>query len=687
MKLIFNTGALALMVLLVGDAYAQRSVTLTLNASTIPDTTSVMSLFEVRGNLNGNAPDTLVDGNIIDWGDLSTLEPDNIGGDYWQITFQIEEDDTLTFKFFSQQAQDNGANGWEADPNPMLYPAANDTVLGLHYFESQSMLHGFQGDRGAWDQTQIFESKQDSVAVWFRVAMFGSEADIDGYDPLLGEDDQAIGVRGAPLVDAMDTLLVGPLDWGDSFELRRETDESTAIAFNIYSWVAYYPAALAGQEQQYKFVQHHLATDSSIVVAWEEGNLTDNRSFTVPARDTTLQWVYYGDTAPTPGVPVLSNIVFGVNLEVFEDIGLFDPARQDTLWVFGDFNAWQNCRVNTPDLCRMEKEPGGTKYGAAVPIERIAGVKLGYKYFLDFNNDAFENEFGVPPPSGWEEGHRTGINRHFIFEGASQQVLPLAYYNDVTPNNLMPAGASTTIKFAVDMVDAFNNMAQPFDPAGGDTVSIRLGDPVWAHTQGIDGTDHDIPLLDRVVLTDDDADGVYVGDWTITGPSYNILTFKYLYGRDGTYFSEPGSDTNQEGRNRAHFIRKNPDGSYPMEYVLDTLVFKTGPGPLDHELNPDIYTGIEEISVEVPSSIWLGSNYPNPFNPVTTFEYAISQQAHVRIRIYDALGRLVTTLVDGVQQAATYAVTFDASRYATGVYFYRLETPGQVLTERMLLIK
>ncbi len=687
MKHLYRALALVPLALLLGNAYAQRNVTLTLNASTIPDTTSITSLMEVRGNLNGVAPGTLVDGNIIDWSSASTLEAVNIGGDYWQITFQIEEDDTLTFKFFSQQADDNGLNGWEADPNPMLFPAAGDTTLPLHYFESQSALHGHQGDRGAYHESQIFESKADTVAVWFRVAMFGTEAEQDGYDPALGGADQSIGARGTPLVDATDMTLVGPLGWGNTFTLNRESAVDTDIAYNIYSWVGYYPAALAGLVQEYKFVQHHVDANGDQTTGWEEGNLAGNRTFTVPDSDTTLHWVYYGNTAPSPNLPVESEIVFGVNLEVLEDIGLFDPARQDTLWVYGDFNGWQDCSINTPDDCLMIKEPGGTRYGAAVPVERPPGVQLGYKYFLDFNNDAFQAEFGVPPPSGWEEGHLTGINRSFIFEGVEQQVLPLAYFNDVTPNNLMPSGATTTIKFAVDMVDAFDNTAQPFDPANGDTVSLRLGDPIWAHTQGIDGTDHDIPLLDLVQLTDDNADGIYDGSWDVRGPSYNILTFRFLYGQGGTYFDEPGSDTRQPGRNRAHFIKKNADGTYPAEYVLDTLTFKVAPGPLPHERNPDIYTGIEEVDAEIPDGFWLGSNYPNPFNPATTFEYAISQQSHVKIHVYDTLGRLVATLVDGVQPPATYAVSFDASHLASGLYFYRLETTGHMLTRKMLLIK
>ena len=681
-------GMLFVGALLVSAAQAQtaRTVTLTLNMATVADTTNADGLIEVRGAVKGMAPITLADGNVIDWSAESTLEPQHIGGDYWQLQFQIADTTDLTFKFYSQQAEDVGLNGWEADPNPNIPPGPNDTTLTVHYFEAQSEWHGVSGDRGDYDW-RPFDSKEDSVAVWYRVAMFGTESNTDGYDPAMDGPDQIVGVRGAPLSDANDATITGPIDWGTSnVVLERESTNDSAPGYRIYSGVAYYPMTLAGQAQPYKFVMEHAQAGGDPMVSWEEGNLSDNRNFTVPSSDTTLHWVYYGDTAPNPTLPVQSQIVFGVNMQAFETIGLFDPAREDTLWVFGDFNGWQNCRTDTPDDCYMFKVPGGTDFGAAVVIERPPGIELGYKYFLDFNDERFQTEFGVPPPSGWEEGHLTGINRRFEFAGDATQILDLAYFNDVTPENVMMDGDMTEITFSVNMANAASNPAQPFDPAAGDTVSVRLGDPIWAHTQGIDGTDHDIPLLDRVVLTDDDNDGTYTGTWTVSGPSYNILTFKYMYGQSGTYIDEMGSDTRSPGRNRTRFIPKNADGSWPATYALPLAEFKTDPGPLPHDTNPYIITGIEQED-EVPDNIWLGGNYPNPFNPTTAIEYGLAVQAKVRLDVFDTLGRRVATLVDGIQQAATYTVTFDASHLASGVYIYRLQTPVQTITRSMLLVK
>ena len=673
-----------LLVAAAAQAQTARTVTLNLNMATVPDTTTTMDMIEVRGAVNGVAPITLSDGNIIDWSAESTLEPTNIGGDYWQLQFQIADTTNLTFKFFSQQTEDIGLNGWEADPNPTIPPGTGDTTLAMHYFDLNGVWRGTSGPRGYdW---RPFASKQDSIAVWFRVAMFGQESVDDGYDPAVDHPNQFLGVRGARLANA-DASMTGPIDWGTSdVVLERESTSDSAPGYRIYSGVGYYPAELAGMDQPYKFVLEGVSGGNP-TIGWEDGALAGNRMFTVPMQDTTLHWVYYGDTVPNPTLPVESNIVFGVNLEAFETLGLFDPARQDTLWVLGDFNGWGGCRTATPDLCFMAKIPGGTDFAAAVPITRPPGVELGYKYFLDFNDERFQQQFSVPPPSGWEEGHLTGINRNFQFAGDAQQVLDLAYFNDVTPQNLLLPGASVKVNFSVDMANGLTNPAQPFDPAGGDSVSARLGDPIWAHLQGMDGTTHDIKLLDRLLLTDSDGDGTYTGSMNVYGPSYNILTFKFLYGQNGTYIDESGSDTRVPGRNRVHFITRNSDGSWPLEYDVPEAAFKVDPGPLPYELNPFIMrTAIEQVD-QVPDEIWLEGNYPNPFNPTTTIEYGIDRTMNVRLEVFDLTGRRVSTLVDAVQQPATYKVNFDASQLASGMYLYRLVAGSRVIQDRMILIK
>jgi subtilisin-like proprotein convertase family protein len=90
---------------------------------------------------------------------------------------------------------------------------------------------------------------------------------------------------------------------------------------------------------------------------------------------------------------------------------------------------------------------------------------------------------------------------------------------------------------------------------------------------------------------------------------------------------------------------------------------------------------------QTPYEYSLRQNYPNPFNPSTTINYELKVTNHVKLNVYDITGKLVSTLVNNIQQAGRHAVTFNASHLSSGVYFYKLETEGFTDTKRMLLVK
>ncbi len=91
--------------------------------------------------------------------------------------------------------------------------------------------------------------------------------------------------------------------------------------------------------------------------------------------------------------------------------------------------------------------------------------------------------------------------------------------------------------------------------------------------------------------------------------------------------------------------------------------------------------------VEVPVSIRLGQNYPNPFNPQTTIEYELSSPEHVRLEVYDALGRRVRVLVDGMRPSGPNSIRFDADGLSSGLYVYRLQTGRETVTKTMTLLR
>jgi len=85
------------------------------------------------------------------------------------------------------------------------------------------------------------------------------------------------------------------------------------------------------------------------------------------------------------------------------------------------------------------------------------------------------------------------------------------------------------------------------------------------------------------------------------------------------------------------------------------------------------YSNEVEVNVSVPEKFELSQNYPNPFNPGTKIKYQIASSNNISLKIYDVLGNEVSSLVNEVQPAGNYEITFDASSLSSGTYFYKLQ--------------
>lgn len=97
--------------------------------------------------------------------------------------------------------------------------------------------------------------------------------------------------------------------------------------------------------------------------------------------------------------------------------------------------------------------------------------------------------------------------------------------------------------------------------------------------------------------------------------------------------------------------------------------------------------GIKNISTEQPNKYELFQNYPNPFNPVTMVKYQIPRSSFVTLKIYDILGNEIAELVTRKQDFGTYAVDFDASALASGIYFCTLTAGEFTETKKIVLVK
>lgn len=102
-------------------------------------------------------------------------------------------------------------------------------------------------------------------------------------------------------------------------------------------------------------------------------------------------------------------------------------------------------------------------------------------------------------------------------------------------------------------------------------------------------------------------------------------------------------------------------------------------------VTPSGATGVSEGGR--PATFSLRQNYPNPFNPSTTIHFELPTQSHVRLVLYDLLGREVARLIDAQKPAGGYDVPIDGSMLPSGVYFYRLQAGGLVQTRTMVSMK
>jgi hypothetical protein len=88
-----------------------------------------------------------------------------------------------------------------------------------------------------------------------------------------------------------------------------------------------------------------------------------------------------------------------------------------------------------------------------------------------------------------------------------------------------------------------------------------------------------------------------------------------------------------------------------------------------------------------PNVFKLYDNYPNPFNPSTAIKYSLPEASFISIKIYDALGNEVSSLVNETKSAGTYEVEFNAAGLSSGIYYYTIQAGSFIETKKMILMK
>lgn len=129
-----------------------------------------------------------------------------------------------------------------------------------------------------------------------------------------------------------------------------------------------------------------------------------------------------------------------------------------------------------------------------------------------------------------------------------------------------------------------------------------------------------------------------------------------------------------------HPLSTEPMFSFMFDYQ------NTGEVYLD-DLSFAIVTDVENLSDQLINTFVLDQNYPNPFNPTTTIKFSVPNFQFVTLKVYDILGREISTLVNEEKLPGNYEVEFNGSNLSSGIYFYRLSAGAYSQTKKLVLLK
>ncbi len=167
---------------------------------------------------------------------------------------------------------------------------------------------------------------------------------------------------------------------------------------------------------------------------------------------------------------------------------------------------------------------------------------------------------------------------------------------------------------------------------------------------------------------------------TLTGVVPLPVDYKYSFKMDFLKYNGDPNDPVAQSKNWS-VVKEDVDG-FMLRYA--TALTKSQMAKLGMDT---LLVGVKQVGDKIPNDYLLEQNYPNPFNPSTTIRYSIAERGDVELKVYDALGNLVETLVNREQEAGVYQVEFNPVNLASGIYFYQIKTNSFVETKKLVLLK
>ena len=669
------------------------NLTIIANTATVPDTLSPNSYVQIRGG-------AAAFGNWNDQGNAPRME--NVDGDYWKLTVTLRgmPGTEIPYKFYTNTTTGIGGGGWEenlghSSGNRIFTFPDTDQNIVLPVQFVNAIRQGLPQD-----YTPLVAGA-DEVAVMFRVNMQGNSN--------FNKETQFMAVRGG--FPASSPNMSAP-DWSRNFLLTRETDHANGGSqqydgTNFWSGVTTIPKSFVNTTIPYKFVILNSASETADVTTWEPDRPSGgNRTF-VLGGDTTLHWKYWDDGAPV-AVTGTDTVIVTYRVDLSTAIRSRGFTDGDTIEVrSGRESAKHYLSGANPSIKRLGKVGlTGNIYEARDTLIGELGGKMYYQYYLWKNGDEVKESFyNFDGTTG-----QIAECRFVILNGTTQW--STTNVQDVVANtitdmrrqpdfpNMERLSKEVIVKMVCDLRPAYYTLLAGYELPCEQTGVILVPEDAGR-------------LYDELGVW---LNGPMVGGWTAWGTSLRDSTSKKMHD-DGTNGDDVAGD-----RKYTVLVTLGPNAPYDRQRNIGQE-FKFGIWGLDNEMgygnnhfaNIDDATGAFTLEVQfgsihpnrypgwnfdsqeptidvkqlgdVPDKYALEQNYPNPFNPSTIIRYDIIKSSNVSLKIYDIMGREVTTLVNDVQTAGRYEVMFSAKNLSSGVYFYRLIADDFTAIKKMVLMK
>ncbi|MBK8552911.1 MAG: T9SS type A sorting domain-containing protein [Ignavibacteria bacterium] len=283
---------------------------------------------------------------------------------------------------------------------------------------------------------------------------------------------------------------------------------------------------------------------------------------------------------------------------------------------------------------------------------------LGFTY----NITDSDPQYGAAPPAVGTKLLRSPV----IFTGNNNDTAK--YYNPPGSQNLV---IKVGYKFTeMKIFNTYNNGSpQPSDP-NSNVETYRVLEGKWKF-----GDSWVNPVNGHTTTKAYSGDPVSGTGWVMTG------------GNDRRYLQSFGPFNMNPGDTQSVIIAQLiARGSSNLNSIRDLRTLSDHVQTV-YDNNFQSVLAVNNISSEIPDYFTLRQNYPNPFNPATNLEFGIANLGFVSLKVYDALGKEIKTLVNEMKSPGTYRVDFDGNGLASGIYFYKLSTDVFSDTKRMILLK